>query len=105
MNEANGIYYVYNNKLKDFAALNVQNKDSRDFWHWIRALSLVSRFKGWVKYKQKYIDWILKQRNKDGLWEFPRKFNFAISNSWRGKNKIIDSTIFVLRFLCKKKAF
>jgi len=39
------------------------------------------------------------------LWEFPKKFDFAISNSWRGKNKIIDSTIFVLRFLCKKKAF
>lgn len=105
MNEAAGIYYVYNNKLGEPVPISAQNKDSRDFCNWIRALSLVSQFKGWEKYEQKYVDWIMTQRNEHGLWEFPKKFDFALSNSWRGKNKMIDSTIFVLRLLMKKKAF
>lgn len=105
MNEADCIYYVYNNKLSNLIEINAQNRDSRDFWHWIRALSLISQFKGWKKYKQKYVDWIMKQRNREGLWEFPKKLGFALSNSWRGNNKIIDSTIFILRLLCKKQAF
>ena len=105
MNEANGIYYVYNNKLNEFVVINAQNKGSRDFWHWIRALSLISQFKGWAKYEQKYTNWIWEQRNPDGFWEFPGKFDFNLSNSWRSKNKVIDSTIFVLRFLMGKKAF
>jgi len=105
MNEANGIYYVYNNKLNNFVTINAQNRHSRDFWHWIRALSLVSKFKGWAKYRQKYYEWILKQRNEDGLWEFPKKFDFTLSNSWRGRNKVIDSTIYVLRLLKNKQAY
>jgi len=106
MNEADGIYYVYNNKLNENVPINIQNRDSRDFCHWIRALSLIAQFKGWAKYEQKYVDWILAQRNQDGLWEFPKKFDlFALSNSWKGKNRAIDSTIFVLRLLLKKKAF
>jgi hypothetical protein len=103
--KSEGIYYVYNNCPGDFVTLEAKNRDSRDFWNWIRALSLISQFNGWSKYEQKYFDWILKQKNNDGLWEFPRKFDFAISNSWKGKNKIIDSTIYVLRLLSKKKAF
>jgi hypothetical protein len=103
INEATAIGYVYNNKPADFVSINVQNRDSRDFWHWIRALTLISKFKGWAKYEQRYSDWIMKQRNQNGLWEFPKKFDFTLSNSWRGNNKAIDSTIFVLRMLMKKK--
>lgn len=105
INEEQSIGYVYNNKPSDFVQINEQNRDSRDFWHWIRALSLLSQFDGWSAYEEKYSKWILSQRNKEGLWEFPKKFDFALSNSWRGKNKEIDSTIFVLRLLMKKKAF
>ena len=105
INEATAIGYVYNNKPADFVSINAQNRDSRDFWHWIRALSLISKFKGWAKYEQRYSDWIMKQRNQNGLWEFPKKFDFTLSNSWRGNNKAIDSTIFVLRLLMKKRAF
>ena len=105
MKKANEIYYVYNNTPHDFVRIDEQNRDSRDFWQWVRALSLISKFKGWAKYEQRYVDWIMAQRNNDGLWEFPKKFDFVLSNSWRNKNKIIDSTIFVLRLLMKKKAF
>jgi len=105
MNEAGGVYYVYGNKPSKMVAIHEQNRDSSDFWHWIRALSLIAQFKGWEKYEHNFVDWIMEQRNQDGLWEFPKKFDFVLSNSWRGKNKMIDSTIFVLRFLMKKQAF
>ena len=105
MNEANGVYYVYGNKPSKMVSISEQNRDSSDFWNWIRALSLIAQFKGWEKYEHNFIDWIFEQRNQDGLWEFPKKFDFVLSDSWRGKNKAIDSTIFVLRFLMKKQAF
>ena len=105
MNEASGIYYVYNNKLSKMVSIFEQNRDSSDFCHWIRALSLIAQFKGWEKYEHNFTDWIMEQRNQDGLWEFPKKFDFVLSNSWRGNNKVIDSTIYVLRFLMKKQAF
>lgn len=103
--EADNIYYVYNNRPFDFVPITAQNRDSRDFWHWIRALSLISQFNGWSEYKETYFEWIISQTNSDGLWEFPKKFDFVLSDSWRGKNKVIDSSIFVLRFLNRSKAF
>lgn len=106
MNQSNSIYYVYNKNPGELVSIDALNRDSRDFCHWIRALSLIAQFKGWAKYEQKYVDWILEQRNQDGLWEFPKKFDlFALSDSWKGKNKAIDSTIFVLRMLNKKQTF
>lgn len=106
MKTADNLYYVYNKNLGELAPLGAQNRDSRDFCHWIRALSLISQFKGWKKYEKKYADWIMGQRNQNGLWEFPKKYNwFTLSNSWRGNNGAIDSTIFVLRMLMKKRAF
>ncbi len=105
MNEAGGIYYVYNNKPGDMISISTCNRDSRDFWHWIRALSLIAQFNGWAKYKDRYCDFILSQANQDGLWEFPKKFDFALSNSWRNKSKVIDSSIFVARMLNDSRAF
>lgn len=106
MNLADNLYYVYNKNPGELVSLGAQNRDSWDFCHWIRALSLISQFKGWERYEQKYVDWIMGQRNQDGLWEFPKKFYwFALSDSWKGKNRAIDSTIYVLRMLMKKKAF
>ena len=105
MKESDLIYYVYNNKPCDFVEIGAQNRDARSFWHWIRALSLISQFNGWKKYEKKYSKWIMDQRNSDGFWEFPKKFYYTLSDSWRGKNKAIDSTIFVLRMLMKKRAF
>ena len=109
MNVADHIYYVYNCKPSDFVPINIKRRDSRDFCHWLRALSLISQFKGWMKYQDKYVEWILKQRNEEGFWELPRKpdlFNAPLSDSWRSrKNRIIDSTIMVLRFLNHNRAF
>ncbi|HHY81655.1 MAG TPA: hypothetical protein GX505_03120 [Clostridiales bacterium] len=109
MNCAEQIYYVYNCRLSDMVPIGIRRRDSRDFCHWLRALSLISQFNGWKKYKDKYIEWILTQRNGEGFWELPGKpvlFNFPLSNSWRNrKNRVIDSTIMVLRFLNHSRAF
>lgn len=105
MKEAGSIGYVYNNKPSDMVEISVQNRDSRDFWHWIRALSLISQFHRWSVYKHCYFDWILSQANEENLWEFPKKFDFSLSNSWRGKNKAIDSSVYVLRMLKGLRAF
>jgi hypothetical protein len=109
MTTADHIYYVYNCKPADFVPIGIMRRDSRDFCHWLRALSLVSQFRGWAKYQDKYTEWIINQRNEEGLWEFPRKpdlFNVPLSDSWRSrKNRIIDSTIMVLRFLNNSRAF
>lgn len=109
MNQAEYIYYIYNCMLSDFVPIDTTRKDSRDFCHWIRALSLVSKFNGWKKYEDTYFEWVLGQRNVDGLWELPKKpnrYDFPLSDSWRTqKNRIIDSTIMVLRFLNHHKAY
>ena len=103
INEAEQMYYVYNRKLKDCIPIHAGGRDSRDFCHWLRALGIVSRFKGWEKYKGKYVGWIMEQRNADGLWELPKRYdlhNVPLSNSWRGKyGRAIDSTIIVMRFI------
>lgn len=109
MSSIDHIMYVYNCRLSDFVPVEIQRRDSRDFCHWLRALSLISQFRGWKKYKQKYYDWVLSQRNEEGLWELPKKpnrYDFPLSDSWKSrKNQIIDSTIMVLRFLNNNKAF
>lgn len=105
MTEAGGLCYVYNNMPHDMVNIDACNRDSRDFWHWVRALSIISQFNGWETYEGRYSDWILSQANADGQWVFPKKFDFTLSDSWRGKNKIIDSSIFVMKMLSRKKAF
>lgn len=109
MNEIDEIYYVYNRPLSELVPIGTEKRDSRDSCHWLRALSLVSQFKGWLKYKERYYEWVLSQRNEEGLWELPKKprrFDFPLSDSWRTrKNRIIDSTIMVLRFLDNWKLY
>lgn len=105
MKEADDLYYVYNSKPGEMIEISACNRDSRDFWHWIRALSVISQFHGWNVYRNKYCDYIMTQANRDRLWEFPKKFDFALSDSWRGKNKTIDSSIYVLRLLSGLRGF
>ncbi len=105
MNESQGVCYVYNARPSDMVSISARNRDCRDFWHWIRALQIISQYRGWTAYKDKYFEWILSQTNEYGLWEFPKKFDFTLSNFWRGKNKTIDSSIFVVKLLNESKAF
>lgn len=106
MNEAEGIYYVYERPLLDFIPDGMKG---RKFSDWVRALSLISQFRGWQKYEESYTGWVISQMNDEGFWELaqkPRRFDFPLSDSWRTrKNRIIDSTIMALRFLSKHRAY
>lgn len=105
MHKEDGIYYIYDKK----PSLCIPMQDTKYFYPWLRCLSILSRFGSWDEYKNSYYDWIWSQRNSEGLWDLikkPRSFGFPLSNTWRKeKNRIIDSTIFVLRFLSNDQGF
>jgi hypothetical protein len=91
MNVADHLYYVYNKNMSELVSLDAQNKDSRDFCHWIRALSLISQFKGWERYEQKYVDWIMGKEIRTGCGNF-RRSSIVSRCQIRGKVKTERST-------------
>lgn len=109
INEADALGYVYNNSIGKCIPIDTQRRDSRDFCHWIRALSIISQYKVYEQYKDKYNQWVLGQQNKNGFWELPKRYNLhnmPLSDSWRKqKNRTIDSTIIMLRFLNNAKGY
>ena len=100
-----GLGYVYNESPGTCIPIDTARRDSRDFWHWIRALSILSPYRGFDAYGDAICAHILSQRGEDGLWTFPRKFDFALSDRFAGKRKTVDSSIFVLRLLAGKRGY
>ena len=99
-----GMYYIYGKNPSRLVPIEA----TKDFYYWLRTLTILSRFAGWDKYKTTYYNWVWQQRNADGLWDLPKKpWGFPrLSDSWRTrKNRIIDSSIIVLRFLLNKPGY
>lgn len=105
MNKEDGMYYIYDRNPSS----RIPIQDTKNYYPWLRCLSILSRFKHWDEYKNTYYDWVWGQRNPDGFWDLikkPRGFSFPLSDSWRNeKNRMIDRTIFVLRFLSNHQGF
>ena len=99
MTEMRGLGYVYNEPPGIPIPIGTHRRDSRDFWHWIRALSIIAPYRGFDEYADTCTDYVLSQRDERGLWVFPRKFDFVLSDRYAGQRKCVDSTLFVLRFL------
>jgi len=99
MTEMQCLYYVYNEPPGIPVPIDTHRRDSRDFWHWIRALSILAPYRGFDAYADFCSDYVLSQRDADGLWQFPQKFGFVLSDRYAGQRKCVDSTLFVLRFL------
>ncbi|SDY24847.1 hypothetical protein SAMN05421736_101770 [Evansella caseinilytica] len=99
LQKKDGMYYIYDNQ----ASVPVPINDTKCFYHWLRLLTILSRFQSWEGSSHSYCRWIWKQRNETGFWDLgkkPRGWYFPLSDSWRiEKNRIIDSSIFVLRLL------
>jgi len=93
-----GMYYIYDKNPSCLVPIS----DTKNSYHWLRNLSIIARFSVWDEYKDSYYDWVWQQRTLDGLWDLgnkPRGF-LQLSDSWRQrKNRIIDSSVYVLRFL------
>lgn len=99
-NKPEGMYYVYAGKPADNIAIN-----HREFYGWVRVLTILSGFDAYEAVREEKREWLMGQRNGDGLWELDRKpygSYLPLSDSWRKrKDKVIDSTIYILRLLHK----
>jgi hypothetical protein len=74
---------------------------------WLASLELLARtFPAWVQFAQEAIDWLWKQQNAQGYWDFGSRpgsmANLPLSDSWRSKdNRVFDWTTRVLVLLRK----
>lgn len=100
-----GMGYVYNESPGVCIPIDTHRRDSRDFWHWIRALSILAPYRGYDAYEEPICAHLLSQRGEDGLWEFPQKFDFSVSDRYAGKRRRIDSTLYVLRVLMRMRGY
>jgi hypothetical protein len=96
-----GIYYVSPGPLSNFPAITARN-----FWSWIQAHKLLSRFRSWKTSCMEAANWIWSQRNAAGFWDLGgnvsrRPFTgFPLSESWkRPENRLIDSSVEILDLL------
>lgn len=105
MTELTGLYYVYNEPPGIPISIDTHRRDSRDFWHWVRALSILAPYRGFDAYRTDITAYLLSQRNADGLWQFPQKFDFVLSDRYAGIRKCVDSSLFVLRMLAGERGY
>ncbi len=99
MTELQSLYYVYNEPPGIPIPIDTRRRDSRDFWHWVRAVSILAPYRGFEDYAGAIGDHLLSQRGEDGLWTFPQRFDFVLSDRYAGVRKTVDSSLFVLRLL------
>jgi hypothetical protein len=94
-----GMYYIYDRKPSECIPIC----ETKHFFWWMRCISILSRLKGWEHYKIKFCNWVWDQMNADGFWDLinkPGYSQYVLSDSWRkSKNRIIDSSIYVMRFV------
>lgn len=105
MTEMSGLGYVYNESPGIPIPIDTHRRDSRDFWHWVRALSIIAPYRGFDDYAGAIGDYLLSQRGEDGLWQFPQKFDFVLSDRYAGTRKTVDSSLFVLRLLGGRRGY
>jgi hypothetical protein len=70
------------------------------------SLEILSNFPSWRKHARNIVDWLWKQRNNEGLWDFGPRANmtvyFPLSENWRnGKKRQHDWTTRTLTLLRK----
>ena len=104
LNSDKGIYYIYDKKLMDLPE-RFCSKQSVRFIHAYDLLSEYSRFKD---YSQTFVAWILENISENELWDFSSvakdRIHLPLSSSWRNpQNRIIDSTLLILKILLKIK--
>jgi len=102
MSEEKGIYYIYDGSLKSHPKEFKTKLNSR----FLTAHELLSSYSSYNAKSKDTKEWLLNNRNEDGLWDLGSKSKDGIisplSQSWRSKaNREIDCSIRVLRLLKK----
>jgi hypothetical protein len=105
MKQMPALGYVYNEPPGIPIPIDTCRRDSRDFWHWVRALSIIAPYKGFEVFEKTIRAHLMSQRDENGLWTFPRKFDFSLSDRFAGTHKTVDSSLFVLRMLAGRRGY
>lgn len=83
LNNDNGIYYIYEDKITILPQVFESKKASR----YLAAVELLAKYK-YAKYKLKFVvDWLNDNRNEYGKWDMGKsvhdKMYFPLSDDWR----------------------
>jgi hypothetical protein len=75
-------------------------------FYWLESLEILSRFQSWQEAAIEGVEWLWRQRNNNGLWDFGGKisksFYFPLSNNWRKEgSRPVDQTTRILALLSK----
>jgi len=100
-NKEGGIYYIYDGCLSRFPETSV-----RGVPFWVEAMEVLSRFCSWRSFTQAAVEWIWRQRDLQGLWDFGANARasiyFPLSDTWRNPiDRKIDCSIRILALLRK----
>jgi hypothetical protein len=95
----NGIYYIYGSCLAEAPALT-----SAHFVDWLRALSLLARFRTSKGVCASSIEWLWIQQDEQGLWDFGiaarNGYELPLSENWKDPlSRKIDCSIQVLALM------
>jgi hypothetical protein len=100
-NKRGGIYYVYGGRLS-----RVPKIDSREFSAWLEALEILSGFSSWRFLAHEAVEWIWKQVDQEGFWDFGAaaraSIYFPLSENWRHPiDRKIDCSLRILALMRK----
>ena len=73
---------------------------------WFRSFNYINQFRGSHRYLEESVEWLLSQRQQDGLWDWGPQikdpwgyFNYFSCNRHYAHNRIVNGTLEVLYFL------
>ena len=106
LNSDKGIYYIYDKKLRDLP----EKFCSKQSLRFIYAYDLLSEYPRFKEISQAFTDWIFNNISENELWDFSPTakdgIHLPLSSSWRNpQNRIIDSTLFILKVLEKLRIY
>ena len=75
---------------------------------WFHSFNFINQFRGGARYLSHVVEWLLDNRNKDGIWDYGPQIkdpwgyfgNFSINRKY-AHNRVVDCTMEILSFLFK----
>ena len=99
------VSWVWENNHISYIGTSLYNPKTQHLNSWFAAMELLTGFQSWRKYAIDAIEWLVAQRNANGLWDFPlanKTDYFPLSTNWRKKGvREIDYSLRVLVILRK----
>ena len=74
-----GIYYLSDANTEELS-------QKGNLISWFSVMEHLSLLPSWKKMAKSQMEWLLEQRDKEGMWEFENKLVMPISSNWKKKN-------------------